>query len=166
MVNFLIYIQLPFSWIFQKKSTHSLFGAWSFFLVHIRFTPCEGPKAFKTNLLRSWTMNSDHWQRPPCMVRLHGPSCKPPLSRSVKRLVGEYYINNHYYCGTTLYSLLIVGHNNLPNPMSILTVRINVDKVNFEPMLIFWQKTNIDTLLVFLENWFGWFYFLRCLNWG
>jgi hypothetical protein len=32
------------------------FGAWSFFLVHIRFTPSEGPKAFKTNSLRSWTM--------------------------------------------------------------------------------------------------------------
>ena len=28
----------------SKKSTHSLFGAWSFLLVHICFTPNEGPK--------------------------------------------------------------------------------------------------------------------------
>jgi hypothetical protein len=43
------------TWVFPKlrflsnlleKSTHSLFGAWSFFLVHIGFTPCEGPKGF------------------------------------------------------------------------------------------------------------------------
>ena len=29
-----------------KMSTRSLFGAWSFLLVHIRFTPSEGPKGF------------------------------------------------------------------------------------------------------------------------
>ena len=29
-----------------KKSTHSLLGVWSFLLVHIRFTPSEGPKDF------------------------------------------------------------------------------------------------------------------------
>ena len=29
-----------------KKSTHSLFGAWSFLLVHIWFTHSEGPKDF------------------------------------------------------------------------------------------------------------------------
>jgi hypothetical protein len=28
----------------SHKSTHSIFGAWSFFLVHINFTPSEGPK--------------------------------------------------------------------------------------------------------------------------
>jgi hypothetical protein len=27
-----------------KKSTHSFFGAWSFLLVHIWFTPSEEPK--------------------------------------------------------------------------------------------------------------------------
>jgi hypothetical protein len=30
----------------SKKSTHSLFGAWSFLLVHIWFTPSEGCKIF------------------------------------------------------------------------------------------------------------------------
>ena len=29
-----------------KKYAHSLFGAWSFLLVHIGFTPSEGPKGF------------------------------------------------------------------------------------------------------------------------
>ena len=28
------------------KSTHLFFGAWSFLLVHIRFTPIKGPKDF------------------------------------------------------------------------------------------------------------------------
>ena len=27
----------------SKKSTHPLLGAWSILLVHIRFTPSEGP---------------------------------------------------------------------------------------------------------------------------
>ena len=29
-----------------KKLAHLFFGAWSFFLVHIQFTPNEGPKGF------------------------------------------------------------------------------------------------------------------------
>ena len=29
-----------------KKSAHSLFGAWSFLFIHIRFTPSERPKNF------------------------------------------------------------------------------------------------------------------------
>jgi hypothetical protein len=29
-----------------KKSAHSHFGAWSFLLVHVWFTPSEGPKGF------------------------------------------------------------------------------------------------------------------------
>ena len=29
-----------------KKSAHSLFGAWSSLLVHVQFTPSEGPKGF------------------------------------------------------------------------------------------------------------------------
>jgi hypothetical protein len=32
-------------------------------LVHIRFTPSEGPKAFKTNFLRSRTMEVGPWTR-------------------------------------------------------------------------------------------------------
>ena len=49
-----------FGHVFYKKKNpgHSLFGAWSFFLVHIRFTPNEGPKAFKTGFLRSRTMEA------------------------------------------------------------------------------------------------------------
>jgi hypothetical protein len=35
-----------FEYIFKKKSTHLVFGAWSFLLVHIRFPPSEGPKDF------------------------------------------------------------------------------------------------------------------------
>ena len=33
-------------WHILKDSTHSLYGAWSFILVHIWFTLSEGPKGF------------------------------------------------------------------------------------------------------------------------
>jgi hypothetical protein len=35
-----------FGHILKNKSTRSLFGAWSFLLVHTRCTPSEGPKGF------------------------------------------------------------------------------------------------------------------------
>ena len=28
----------------KKKSTHSLYGTWSFLVIHIQFTPAWGPK--------------------------------------------------------------------------------------------------------------------------
>jgi hypothetical protein len=48
-----------------KNSTRSLFGAWSFLLVYIRFTPSEGPKGFANRFLEksnlgSWIMKSNH----------------------------------------------------------------------------------------------------------
>ena len=56
----------------------STFTCWCMviFLDHIWFAPSEKPKAFKTKLLRSRTMNSDHWKRSSSVVRLHGPECK------------------------------------------------------------------------------------------
>ena len=46
--NFIFFLQkLPFlNILFIKKLAHSLFGAWLFLLVHIRFTPSEGLKGF------------------------------------------------------------------------------------------------------------------------
>ena len=44
MVKLEFFSKLPFLDIYYKKSTHSLFDAWSFLLVHMRFTPSEGPK--------------------------------------------------------------------------------------------------------------------------
>jgi hypothetical protein len=66
---------------------HSPFGAWSFLLVHIQFTPSEGPKCFTNCLFKkldhgSWTMKSNHEKRPSFVVRPHGPRCKPTLSRN------------------------------------------------------------------------------------
>jgi hypothetical protein len=38
------YFQNCLFWAYiEKKSAHSLFGAWSFLLVHIQFTPSERP---------------------------------------------------------------------------------------------------------------------------
>ena len=74
----------PFVSILKTK-THSLFGAWAFLLVHIWFTPSEGPKCFVNWFSKklghgSWTTKSDHGKRPSSVVRLHGPWCKLALS--------------------------------------------------------------------------------------
>ena len=65
----------PFWTYIEKKSTHSLFGAWSFLLVHIQFTPREKPKGFVIWFFKkpnhgSWTIKSDHGKMPSSMV--HG----------------------------------------------------------------------------------------------
>ena len=38
--------QLPGLGIYQENQHNHFFGAWSFILVHIRFTPSEGPKGY------------------------------------------------------------------------------------------------------------------------
>ena len=43
---FLFFHKCSFWTYIYKKTTHSQFGAWSFFLVHLWFTPSEGPKGF------------------------------------------------------------------------------------------------------------------------
>ena len=57
----------PFGHILNK-STQSLFGAWSFLLVHIRFTPSEGPESFvnwsyKKSDHESWTIKSERGKK-------------------------------------------------------------------------------------------------------
>ena len=72
LVFFVFFSKVPFLNIYQTKSMHSLFGAWSFLLVHIQFTPNEGPKDFV-----NWSFkNLDHEKRPFSMV----PWCKLALS--------------------------------------------------------------------------------------
>ena len=71
--------------MYKIKSTHSIFGARSFFLVHIQFTPNEGPNGFANFFSKksddgSWTIKSDYGKRPSSMVRLHGPWCKLALN--------------------------------------------------------------------------------------
>ena len=54
-------------WHILKKLAHSLVGAWSFLLVHIRFTPSEWPKGFiNWFLLRNHTMGKN--------AIFHGPT--------------------------------------------------------------------------------------------
>ena len=60
-----IFSKLPFVGMYQKKSTHTFLGAWSFHLVHIWFTPNEGPKGFVHWFFEkldhgSWTMEKCH----------------------------------------------------------------------------------------------------------
>ena len=57
MVKLEFLSKLPFLDIYQNNSTRSFFGAWSFLLVHIHFTPGEGPEGFVNFfLLRHRTM--------------------------------------------------------------------------------------------------------------
>ena len=46
-----------------KNSTHSLLGAWSFLVVHVWFTPSEGPKGFVNLFLRNWTIKVGPWRQ-------------------------------------------------------------------------------------------------------
>ena len=92
-----------------KRSAHSLFGAWSFLLIHIRFTPSEGPKGFVICLfflkeIRPWKL--DHEKRQPSpMVRLHCPWCKPALITRKTTYYFAYDIPFHTH--------LQVVHNNM-----------------------------------------------------
>ena len=70
---FFIFSKMPFLGHVFKKSTHSIFGAWSFLLTQIRFTPSKGPKDHG-----SWTKGRK--KTPSSMVRLHDdPRCKLAL---------------------------------------------------------------------------------------
>jgi hypothetical protein len=42
--------------MYLKKSAHPLFGACSLLLVHVWFTPCQGPKSFQNMFFRNWNM--------------------------------------------------------------------------------------------------------------
>jgi hypothetical protein len=73
----------PF-WAYTKKIRTFVFGAWSFLLVHIWFTPIEGSKDFVNWFFKKldhgcWTIKSDHEKRPYFMVQFHGPWCKLTL---------------------------------------------------------------------------------------
>ena len=74
-LNLFYFQKCPFwAYIFQKLA-HSLFGAWSFFMVHIRCTPSEGPKAFKFCFFKEvgqWKL--DHELRLLKKALFHGPT--------------------------------------------------------------------------------------------
>ena len=64
--------------MFKKNQHNQFFGARSFLLIHIQFTPNDRPKGFVNRFVKklddgSQTMKSDHGKGPPSMVRLHGP---------------------------------------------------------------------------------------------
>ena len=77
LLNF--FSRLSFLDICWNKRAQSLFGAWPFLLVHIRFTPSERPKDFVNWLLKkldhgSWTMETSHLPWSDFMV--HGSARK------------------------------------------------------------------------------------------
>ena len=75
-----------FGHIFKNFSTFT-FGAWPFFLVHIWFTPSEGPKGFVNRFIKisdhgCWATKSDHGKRLSSILRFHVPWCKLSLRSS------------------------------------------------------------------------------------
>ena len=56
-------VKLDF-WAYTKKISTFTFGAWSFLLVHIWFTPNEGPKAFVDYFFKEIEL----WKKPPSIV--------------------------------------------------------------------------------------------------
>ena len=98
-----LYFFFPSKWpllgICKKISTFTL-NAWSFLLVHIRFTPSEGPKDFanwfsKNSDHKRWTTKSDHGIRPSSVVRFHGPWWKPNPAFREKHV--EYILNYSFF---------------------------------------------------------------------
>ena len=60
-------------------------------IVHIWFTPSEGPKGFMNYFLKksdhgSWTIKSDQLERPSSTVQLREPWCKSALRARSRRL--------------------------------------------------------------------------------
>ena len=78
----LISPKLPFLDRYQKHRHVHFFGAWSFLLVQIRFTPSEGPKSFVNCFFKEigpWKVN--HQVGPWKKAIFHGPLCKlTPMS--------------------------------------------------------------------------------------
>ena len=66
---------------FKKKTNRQINSAWSFLLVHIHFTPSEGPKKLCKLLFSYFILKLDRGKWPSSMVRLHDLWCKPTLSR-------------------------------------------------------------------------------------
>ena len=63
--NFFFFFKIVLFWHILEKSSQWLFSAWSFPLIHIWFTPSEGPKGFVNDFVMksdhgSWAMKSDH----------------------------------------------------------------------------------------------------------
>ena len=63
----------PFWTCFLTKSTHSLLSAWSLLLVHIWFTPSQGPKGLTMQFLEVRPWKCDHGKMPSDMGQFHGP---------------------------------------------------------------------------------------------
>ena len=53
----------PFWTYILKKPAHPFFGAWSLLLVHIRFTPSQGPEGFKNAFkkIEPWKCYDEVW---------------------------------------------------------------------------------------------------------
>ena len=61
-LEFFFFSKLAFFGHILKKSTLSLFGAWSFLLDHVQFTPSEGAKGFVNSFFKKSNHNNVMWE--------------------------------------------------------------------------------------------------------
>ena len=80
MIKLCLFFQNCHFWAYIKKISTFTFGARLVLLVHIRFTPSEGPKGFVNWFFKKSDHQVGSWKRPSSKVRFHGPWCRPTLS--------------------------------------------------------------------------------------
>ena len=128
-----------------KQIDTSNIGAWSFLLVHIRFTPSEGPKGFIISSFKKldhgrWTTISYHEKRPSSRVWFHGPWCKLALSSKIQNFeVRMWQMFSNILCICVSNHQVEITHNN--HGMNF--VNISVDHV-----------TSFKMKWMYLHTWF------------
>ena len=149
--TFFLFHNYIFGYI-SKKWRHSLFGAWSFFLVYILFTPSEGPKGFENWFFKksdheSWTIKLDRGKRPSSMVRLHGPWWKPDVIWIMSCIS---YIYSHTYIldewGILSYAIISLGPPNPPKHMKRIHVP-DLQPTNLSYVTLLWALPTPKTIL-------------------
>jgi hypothetical protein len=83
---FLFFFKIAFLGHLLKNKLHIHFLVHGhYLLVHILFTPSEGPQGFVKSHLESWTTKSDHGKRSSSILQFHSPWCKLTLRSFIKK---------------------------------------------------------------------------------
>ena len=84
------------------QSTHALFSAWPFLLIHIQFTPSEGPEDFVNCFSCFFFLSNRTMEVGPSSQTMekkeaifHGPWCKPALNKRSHWVAHVHSISPH-----------------------------------------------------------------------
>jgi hypothetical protein len=179
-LDFLFFFQkCPFEHIFRKINTFT-FGTWSFLLIHIRFTPSEGPKDplfFLFLLNEPWklVLQGGPWKK----VIFHGPTSwfmvwtglNNPTEIGLKQKLKHYEENGHGHnldflraalhleagpirCVRGLKSSLVIGQKAQIGPELVELGAPKMEKqfLASRRMSYFTKKTFLNKVWFFLAN--------------